>query len=122
LRIILILDNTSAHVLDYMSLFENIKVIFMPLTTAVMQLMDQGMITTLQLYYLCCTLKKLITETNVNNELTLHEFWQTSDIIGCVQIVGISWKELPTRLMNGCWKNSYPDAVNSSDGTEASLI
>jgi hypothetical protein len=75
-RIILILDKVSAHVLDYMSLSENIKVIFMPPTIAVTQLMDQDMITTSKLYYLCCTLKKLIIETYVNNELTLHEFSQ----------------------------------------------
>jgi hypothetical protein len=83
-RIILVLDNASAHVLDYMSLPENIKAIFMPQTTAVMQLMGQGMITTLKLYYLCRTLKKLIIETYVNNELTLHEFWQIFYITDCV--------------------------------------
>jgi hypothetical protein len=66
-RIILILDEASAHILNHLSLSKNRKVIFMPPTSAVMQLMGKCMITTFKLYYLCCTLKKLITETYVNN-------------------------------------------------------
>jgi hypothetical protein len=61
-----------------------------PTTAAVMQLMDLGMISALKLYYsyLHCMLKKLTEETNVNNELNLHEFWQSFYITDCVQIVG----------------------------------
>jgi hypothetical protein len=102
-RILLILDNASAHVLDYVSLSENIKIICMPLrTTPVMQPMDQGVISALKSYCLCCTFKKLIAETDANNELTVHEFWQAFDILDCVRIVGESWKELSTRQINGC--------------------
>jgi hypothetical protein len=48
--IILILDNTSTHVLDYVSLYENMKIIYMPLrTTRVMQLSDQEVICALNM-------------------------------------------------------------------------
>jgi hypothetical protein len=111
-RILLISNNASAHVLYYVRLPENVKVIYMRLrSTTWMQPVDQGEISVLKSYYLCHTFKELIAETDVNNE-----FWQTFYILGCVQIVGESWKELSTRLMNGCWKNSYPDAVHSSEG------
>jgi hypothetical protein len=39
-----------------------------------------------------------------------------------VQTVGESWKELSTRLLNGCWKNSYPDAAHSVEGFVVSPI
>jgi hypothetical protein len=32
-----------------------------------------------------------------------------------MKVVGGSWKEISTRLMNGCWKNSYPNGVHSSE-------
>jgi hypothetical protein len=50
-RILLILDNASAHVLDYVSLSENVKIIYMPpRTTSVMQPMGQGVISALKLF------------------------------------------------------------------------
>jgi hypothetical protein len=52
-RVLLILDNANAHVLDYVSLSENVRIIHMPpRTTPVMLPMDQGVITTLKSYYL----------------------------------------------------------------------
>jgi hypothetical protein len=51
-RILLILYNVSAIVLDYVSLSENVKVIYMPLRTPVMQPIDQSVISALKLYYL----------------------------------------------------------------------
>jgi hypothetical protein len=48
---LLILDNASDHVLDYVSLSENVKIIYMPpRMTLVMQLMDQGVINALKSY------------------------------------------------------------------------
>jgi hypothetical protein len=93
-----------------------------PRTTPVMQPMDQGAINALKSYFLRHMFKKLIAETDVNNELTLHEFWQAFDILGCVKIVGESWKELSTRITNGCWKNSYPDTVHYFEVFGVSLI
>jgi hypothetical protein len=48
--------------------------ILMPLRTAVMQLMDQGVTNALKSYYLHPTLKKLTAESGANNEFTVHEF------------------------------------------------
>jgi hypothetical protein len=45
------LDNASAHVLDYVNLFEDVKIICVPSrTTPVMQPMDQGVISALKSY------------------------------------------------------------------------
>jgi hypothetical protein len=53
-RILLILDNASAHVLDYLSLSEDVKIMYMPpRTVIVMQLMDQDVIRALESYILC---------------------------------------------------------------------
>jgi hypothetical protein len=47
---ILILDNTSTHVLDYVSLYENMKIIYMLLRTIqVMQPTDQEVICALNM-------------------------------------------------------------------------
>lgn len=46
------MDNTSAHVLDYLCLPENVKIVDMPLrTTPVLQPVDQGVISAFKLYY-----------------------------------------------------------------------
>jgi hypothetical protein len=50
-RILLILNNASAHVIDYVSLSENVKIIYMPrITSPVMQPLDQGVISDLKSY------------------------------------------------------------------------
>jgi hypothetical protein len=52
-RILLILDNACAHVLDYISLPENVKITYIPpRTPPAMQPMDQGVISALPSYYL----------------------------------------------------------------------
>jgi hypothetical protein len=79
------LDNASAHVLDFENLCENIKTFYVPSrTTLVMQAKDEGLISALKSYYLHRMIKKLIAETDANNELTVHEFWQAFDILDCV--------------------------------------
>jgi hypothetical protein len=84
-KILLILDNASAHVLDDVSLFEIVKITYMlPRPPPLMQPTDQGMISVLKSYYLYCIFKKLIMENDANNELTVHKFWQASDILECV--------------------------------------
>jgi hypothetical protein len=51
-RILLIVDNAVAAMLDYVSLYENVKIICMPLrTTLVMQSVVQGVNTALKAYY-----------------------------------------------------------------------
>jgi hypothetical protein len=40
-RILSILDNTSAHMLEYVSLSENVKAIYMPLKEIAVMPMDQ---------------------------------------------------------------------------------
>jgi hypothetical protein len=63
-------------------------------------------VSALKLHYLCHMLKKLTAETDVKNELTMHEFWQTSDILDHVQMVSESWKKHRTKQMSDCCNNS----------------
>jgi hypothetical protein len=62
--------------------------------------MDQGVSSALKSYYVTVRSKKIIAETDANNELTVHEFWQAFDILDRVRIVGVSWKQFSTRLIN----------------------
>jgi hypothetical protein len=51
-----------------------------------------------------------------DDEFTVCEFWHAFDILDCVWIVGVSWKELSVRLMNSCWKNSHPSTIYFFEG------
>jgi hypothetical protein len=63
-------------------------------------------ISALKLCYLCHMLRKLTAETDVKNELAVHEFCQISDILDHVQMVSESWKKHQTKQMSGCCNNS----------------
>ena len=119
-KILLIMDNASAHILPYEELSDNIKVIFMPPnTTSIMQPMDQGVISCFKANYLKETFTQLIEATDASDEMTVMQFWKEFDILKCVKIIGNVWKSLSSRLLNSCWKKMYPEAVHSFEGFDS---
>jgi hypothetical protein len=75
-RILLILDNASAHVLDYVSLSENVEIIYMPpKTPPMMQLIEQGVISALKSYYLCSSLISSLVQNRCRS--CIRGCWET---------------------------------------------
>ncbi|CAM2112135.1 unnamed protein product [Caretta caretta] len=63
-KILLLLDNASAHKLDYEALCRNVSVLFLPPnTTSLLQPMDQSVKATFKAYYLRRMFSMLIKET-----------------------------------------------------------
>jgi hypothetical protein len=70
-RILLILDNASAQVLDYVGLSEKVKIIYMPpRTPPVMQSTHQGVISALKSCCLCHILIQPLVENECRNYIT----------------------------------------------------
>jgi hypothetical protein len=106
-----ILDNASAHSLDYASMCPNINVVFF--TSYNLSYATSG-----PKYHQCfeCLLLKLpchksIAKTNTENENDVQSFWGDLRVSDCVKLIGEAWNDSSTRLMNGCWKNLYQKSV-----------
>ncbi|XP_066474732.1 tigger transposable element-derived protein 1-like [Tiliqua scincoides] len=122
-KILLLLDNASAHNLDFEALCPNIKIhLLPPRSTAIMQPRVQGVIAALKRYYLRRPFRKLVGGTDKNDELSVHEFWREFNTLDWVQIIGESRREVSDRLMNATWNNSYPSAMCSFEHFDAIQI
>jgi hypothetical protein len=56
-----------------------------------LQLIDQGVISTFKAYYLSKAINKLIQVTNVKNKLTVKEFWKSFNIKHATDINAEAW-------------------------------
>ncbi|KAG6933178.1 tigger transposable element derived 1 [Chelydra serpentina] len=85
-KILLLLDNASAHELDYETLCLNVKVLFLPPnTTPLLQPMDQGVMATFNTYYLRRTFSMLIKETAGEGKPSVKEFWKSYNILNSME-------------------------------------
>ncbi|XP_039590569.1 tigger transposable element-derived protein 1-like [Polypterus senegalus] len=120
LQALLVLDNAPAHP---PSLQDNIreeyqflKVLYLPPnTTSVLQLMDQQVISNFKKLYTKHLFKRCFDVTE-NTELTLREFWKEHfNIMQCLRMIDLAWKEVTRRTLNSAWKKLWPDAVAARD-------
>ncbi|CAM4463223.1 unnamed protein product [Lepidochelys kempii] len=119
-KIFLLLDNTSAHELDYESLCPNIKVLFLPPNTAsLLKPMDQGVMATFRTYYLQRTVSMLRKEMAGEGKPSVKEFWKSYNILNGMENMDASWEEVTSQCMNGVWHHAWPDAVHSFLGFDA---
>ena len=113
-KILILLDNASAHPTSIQDLKENIKVVFLPAnTTSIIQSMDQGVIATFKTYYLQITFTNLVKLTD--NQMTVKEFWKPFTIRDALCNVE-SWKEVTNSCMNGAWGKLCPQFVRGFKG------
>jgi hypothetical protein len=68
-RILLILDNASSHALDYVSLSENVKIMYTPPTTPTIKPTGWGVTNALKSYYLSRILKSHYFKINAGKVL-----------------------------------------------------
>lgn len=118
-KILLILDNTLSHKLDFDTLCPNVRVVFIPPRTAsILQPMDQGIIMTFKAYYLRRLFSKLIRETAGEGRPSITEAWYRFNILNATDIMGLSWDELTSECTNGAWRNVLPHFVHHYKGLD----
>ena len=112
-KILLLLDNCSAHPpLDHID--PNVRIEFLPpKTTSIIQPMDQGAIATVKAIYKKITFAKAHEKCD-----TLAEFYKIYDILQAVKNFGQAWNQVTKRNMRGVWNkllqrdDTYESPVN----------
>ncbi|XP_036599100.1 tigger transposable element-derived protein 1-like [Trichosurus vulpecula] len=119
-KALLILDSAPCHPVYLDDLSANVRVEFLPKnTSALIQPMNQGVITTFKAFYLKRTLCQLIQETDGEEKPTIREFWRSYNIMTAVDNIAEAWQELKPSTMNAVWKKIWPECVCASSEAEA---
>ncbi|XP_036364351.1 tigger transposable element-derived protein 1-like [Octopus sinensis] len=112
-KILLILDNAPGHPQNIVDFDPNVTVVYLPPnTTSLLQPMDQGIIAIFKRYYMKHTLRQAIAATDLDESITLREFWKRYDIYKAVQNIAAAWNDVQSTAMNGVWKKLCPQFVN----------
>ncbi|GFS43521.1 tigger transposable element-derived protein 1 [Trichonephila inaurata madagascariensis] len=93
-----------------------VEVVFLPPnTTALIQPMDQGVISNFKAYYLRRTFKQMFEKTDGEEKQSIREFWKNYNVMNAVENINLSWNEITERSLKGVWKNIWPDLSKSED-------
>lgn len=98
--ILLLLDNFSGHLVDSTQL-KNIEFLFLPpQTTSLLQPLDQGIIRSFK----CRYRKKVVMEYILRQECGME--FQAVNIRDCLDLVALSWNEIPGVIIINCWNKT----------------
>lgn len=117
-RALLLIDNAPSHPKNLSDLTTCIpvEVVFLPPnTTALIQPMDQGVISNFKAYYLRRTFKQMFEKADGEEKQSIREFWKNYNIMNAVENINLSWNEITERSLKGVWKNIWPDLSKSED-------
>ncbi|XP_023238008.1 tigger transposable element-derived protein 1-like, partial [Centruroides sculpturatus] len=121
-KILLLLNNAPGHPLILQHAHSNIKIIFFPPNnTSNLQPMYQGVIASFKAYYLRLTFERMMEAVNVEESLTVREFWRQFSILDAIKIIIDAWNEISESHMKGVWKKLCPQFVEDFEGFESSL-
>jgi len=106
-KILLILDNAPGHPPFVGDLHSNIKVVFFPpLTTSLIQPMDQVFTVNFKVYSRRRVFAQAIAATEEDTEKTLMGFWINYSVYDCIKNLVWAWGDVTNECMNGIWKNT----------------
>uniref|UniRef100_K7F5K8 HTH CENPB-type domain-containing protein n=1 Tax=Pelodiscus sinensis TaxID=13735 RepID=K7F5K8_PELSI len=107
-KALLILDNAPGHprILQHVNL--NIKIVFLPPnTTALLQPMDHGVISSFKAYYLGGTFERLVEAFDKEVGPTIKEFWKSFNVLDTVE----NQNAVTESNLRGVWKKLCPEFV-----------
>ena len=113
------MDNAPSHPTNLSNIEKGIsvEVVFLPPnTTALIQPMDQGVISNFKAYYLRRTFTQLFEKTDGQNKQSIRDFWKNYNILDAVENINLSWNEVTEKCLKGVWKKIWPD-LNKEDDT-----
>ena len=118
-KVLLLMDNAPSHPTNLSNIEKGIsvEVVFLPPnTTALIQPMDQGVISNFKAYYLRRTFTQLFEKTDGQNKQSIRDFWKNYNILDAVENINLSWNEVTEKCLKGVWKKIWPD-LNKEDDT-----
>ncbi|KAK4307354.1 hypothetical protein Pmani_020873 [Petrolisthes manimaculis] len=84
---------------------------------AVIQPMDQGIISTFKAYYLRRrTMRQLLDAIDKPDKPTIKQFWSNYNIKKAIDNIDAAWKEVSENAMNGSWRKLWEDCVTDFTG------
>jgi len=78
--------------------------------------MDQGIIGLCKQHYLYQTHWQAVAAMNMEEAVTLREFWKGYDIYKVILNINGTWKEVTQTAMNGLWKKLCAQFVHDFKG------
>ncbi|XP_042227670.1 tigger transposable element-derived protein 1-like isoform X2 [Homarus americanus] len=112
-KALLLLDNAPSHPVNLNDLSNHVRVEYIPKnTTALLQPMNQGVITKFKAYYLRRTFKQLLKAIDGEDKPTVRDFWRKFNIMDAAENIAESWDEVTPSVMNGVWKNIWPECTH----------
>lgn len=116
-KALLLVDNAPGHPQHMEDWCENVNFEFLPPnTTKVLQPMDQGVVAVFNAYYIRCTMRQLLNETDGEGKLSICDFWKTYNIKKDLENKKLSWDEVDDSAMNGLWLALWAECVNDFSG------
>jgi len=116
-KIVLILDNCTAHLSPELLVKDNVSVLFLPPNcTSILQPMDMGILRAFKCHYKSNFLREMLGFLNGGE--TIQEFSKSYNLKMAVWNAAKSWDAMPTTTLKNAWHNLWPATIFSDDGDD----
>ncbi|XP_061169979.1 tigger transposable element-derived protein 4-like, partial [Saccostrea echinata] len=120
-KVILLVDNCSAHPKESAELLSNVCLEFLPPnTTSMIQLCDQGIIRNMKCKYRSEVVKKIISDIN-DQSLSANDLAKRLTLFDAVHLLNKAWKSVTNSTIVNCFKKTGFCQEKSEDSEEADV-
>lgn len=107
-EVILFADNCGPHVTNGLNL-KNIKLLFFPSNTSVLQPLDQGIIHSFKSNYKKCLISFLIKEIKQRNlnEINKKVRAKDIDVLTALTLMKLSWEDVTSKTITNCFRKAF---------------
>lgn len=118
-KALLLLDNASSHLeIEH----PNVQFAFLPPnTTSLIQPLDQGSISVFKKLYVKQAFTFILDQMEKNPGMKVQEVWKKFTMKNCVEYVAVACAAIKKTTLNRCWKNIWPEVVDSNIGSQDCL-
>ena len=105
-KILLVSENTPGHPQHIGDMHPDVKIVSLPPnTTALIQLMDKGIVATFKAYNLQCMFAQGVGATE--SDITLWEYWEGYNILDGIKNTAAAWEDITEECMRGVRKKIF---------------
>lgn len=90
----------------------------LPNTTPLIQTLNQGIIKAFKAHYTRELYSNAFKSLKANKDATMMDYWKSVTIGNVIYYVGTAWNSTKQATIKSCWKNVWPNCVESFDGFE----